>query len=117
MKEKLELSTVYGKFGNRKSGEFKFIEDIDKTSMYDTQMIAMTFPTGPDPIISSKSFIKDTLLDYLKKTDYTEIDIDSLYDKLDIGCDITKIIDETIDVLNRLKEKTNNMKGGNMHGS
>ena len=115
MKDKLELSTAYGKFGNRNSGEFKFIEDIDKTSMYNTQMIAMTFPTGPDPIIYH-NYLKDTLLDYLKKTDYTEIDIDSLYDKLDIGYDITKIIDEAIDVLNRLKEKANN-KGGNIHGS
>ena len=114
MKDKLELSTAYGKFGNRKSGEF--IEDIDKTSIYNTQIIAMTFPTGTDPIISYHNYLKDTLLDYLKKTDYTEIDIDSLYDKLDIGCDITKIIDETIDVLNRLKEKANN-KGGNIHGS
>ena len=116
MKEKLELSTAYGKFGNRKSEEFigEFIEDIDKTSMYNTQMIAMTFPTGS---IIYHNYLKDTLLDYLKKTDYTEIDIDSLYDKLDIGYDITKIIDETIDVLNRLKEKINNMKGGNIHGS
>ena len=84
--------------------------------MYNTQMIAMTFPTGSDPIIYH-NYLKDTLLDYLKKTDYTEIDIDSLYDKLDIGYDITKIIDEAIDVLNRLKEKINNMKGGNIHGS